>query len=83
MNGMLVTGKGAYATKSIFLPAAGVGGDSSLSSLSSFGYYRSSTPDSGNSYHAWSMFFSSISLIRNYYDRYGGQSVRPVRGFAK
>ena len=83
MNGMLVAGKGAYATKSIFLPAAGVGGDSSLSSLSSFGYYRSSTPDSGNSYHAWSMFFSSISLIRNYYYRYYGQSVRPVRGFAK
>lgn len=81
--GRLVKGRGAFAAKSIFLPAAGYGYDSRLSSLGSFGYYRSSTPDSGYSYRAWSLYFGSGDFfLYNDYRCYG-QSVRPVRGFAK
>ncbi len=85
--GRLVTGKGAYANRSIFLPAAGYGDDSTLGSLGSYGYYWSSTPVSGNSYNAWYLGFHS-SYFGQYSHgsrsrRYGGQSVRPVQGVAK
>ena len=80
--GRLVTGKGAYASKSIFLPAAGYGFDSLLY-LGSYGSYWSSTPYSVNSYYAWDLYFSSSNFDRFIDYRSYGQSVRPVRGFAK
>jgi hypothetical protein len=74
--GRLVTGKGAYADRSIFLPAADCGG------LGSGGYYWSST-HSGGSIEACCLYFNS-GYFRQYSDyRCGGQSVRPVRGFAE
>ena len=80
--GRLVTGKGAYAGRSIFLPAAGSGDDSGLSLPGSTGHYWSSTPSTSND--AWSPFFYSSTFYLDYYGlRYLGQSVRPVRGFAK
>ena len=82
--GRLVKGRGAYSSKSIFLPAAGYGHASSLDDLGSYGYCWSSTPASGSSYDAWSLGFRSGSFRRGSYGyRYVGQSVRPVRGFAK
>ena len=83
VSGRLVTGKGAYADRSIFLPAAGIGYDSRLSSLGSGGYYWSSTPYSDYSNLAWYLFFGSSNFYRDYYGRFRGQSVRPVRGFAE
>jgi len=83
VNGRLVTGKGAYADRSIFLPAAGDGNDSYLGSPGSDGYYWSSTPHSDDSLDAWYRDFYSGSFGRGYYSRYRGRSVRPVRGFAQ
>ncbi|MGN0853732.1 MAG: hypothetical protein ACI4Q3_10215 [Kiritimatiellia bacterium] len=82
--GRLVTGKGAYASESIFLPAAGYGYDSSLYNLGSDGYYWSSAPFSGYSSYAWSLCFNSGDFYRDYdFTRYFGRSVRPLRGFAQ
>ena len=83
VNGRLVTGKGAFSTKSIFLPAAGYGNDSALYSPGSGGLYWSSTPRSENSVFAWYLFFRSDFFSRYYYDRYRGFPVRPLRGFAQ
>ncbi len=81
--GRLVTGKGAFSTKSIFLPAAGYGGGSYLSYPGSLGSYWSSTPRSGSSYYAWYLNFNSDDFYRNDYYRHYGFPVRPLRGFAK
>ena len=82
--GKLVTGTGAYANRSIFLPAAGYGYNSNLYiSSASYGYYWSSTPNLGNSGGAWNLHLSSGNFSRNNSNRYTGQSVRPVRGFAQ
>ncbi len=81
--GRLVTGKGAYANRSIFLPAAGLGLSSSLVCPGSYGDYWSSTPDSDNSYNAWYLGFGSSDFGRYYDNRCNGRSVRPVRGFAE
>ena len=82
--GQLVTGKGAFSTKSIFLPAAGRGYDSNLTNLGSYGGYWSSAPHPDYSYRAWQLRFYSDSFDRaNFADRDTGQSVRPLRGFVK
>ena len=84
VKGRLVTGRGAYASKSIFLPAAGYGYGSGLNDLGSHGYYWSSTPCSDLSNRAWFLHFGSGYFYR--YDnnfRCYGQSVRPLRGFAE
>jgi len=81
--GRLVAGRGAYSSKSIFLPAAGYGYGSSLYDAGSYGNCWSSTPSSDISYGAWSLYFASGYFDRGGYHRYGGQSVRPLRGFAK
>jgi len=83
VSGHLVTGRGAYASKSIFLPAAGGGCDTSLAGNGSFGYYLSSTPDWLPPYYAWCLSFHSSYFHRGTYERYWGQSVRPLRGFSK
>jgi len=81
--GRLVTGKGAYADRSIFLPAAGLGLDSNLYFPGSGGNYWSSTPNSVTFDYAWGLSFNSSNIGRgNSFDRSGGRSVRPVRGFA-
>ena len=84
VSGRLVTGKGAYANRSIFLPAAGYGEESVLRGPGSYGYCWSSTPDSGNPYIAPDLLFGSGEFRRSGIGlRYEGQSVRPVRGFAE
>ena len=81
--GRLVTGKGAYANRSIFLPAAGYGYDLRLGDPGSYGYYWSSTPNSVGSSYAWYLLFVSSGFSRDIFNRYNGRSVRPVRGFAQ
>ena len=83
VSGRLVKGRGTYASKSIFLPAAGYGDASNFRSLGSYGGYWSSTLSSDGSSGAWYLRFFSGDFHRYYYDRYFGQSVRSVRGFAK
>jgi hypothetical protein len=81
--GRLVTGKGAYSDKSIFLPAAGDGYDSCVDDLGSEGGFWSSTPKSGGSSYAWRLDFGSGDFGQDGTYRYSGRSVRPVREFAK
>ena len=78
--GRLVTGRGAYASRSIFLPAAGYGSGSNLCVSGSYGNYWSSMPQSGDSDYAWCLGFNSSSFGGRRYPRCYGQSVRPLRG---
>ena len=83
VKGRLVTGTGAYANRSIFLPATGYGDTTNLYNTASQGYYWSSTPHPGRLSYAWRLHFTSKSFSQQYSNyRYYGQSVRPVRGFA-
>ena len=61
------------------LQAAGNGLDSYLINPGSYGIYWSSTPNSGYSYNAWNLFFSSGYFDGRDSSRYRGQPVRPVR----
>ena len=81
--GRFVTGRGAYADRSIFLPAAGCGFYSFRGDSGSEGGSWSSAPNSGNSNHAWNLGFDSSYFHQYDYLRYNGRSVRPVRGFAE
>ena len=81
VSGRLVTGMGAYANNSIFLPAAGCGDNSALGYPDSIGVYWFSAPRSDSSGSAWCLLFNSGSFARKNNKRYFGQSVRPVRGF--
>ena len=75
VNGYKVTGPSGA---SIFLPAAGYRGGSSLYDAGSDGGYWSSTPYGSNSYDAYYLDFNSSFQGMNSYYRSGGQSVRPV-----
>ena len=80
--GRLVSGKGAYASKSIFLPAAGDARDNydfDLAYPGTRGYYWSSTPYWGHSSYANSFYFYSNGFRQDDYYRYRGMPVRPVR----
>ena len=81
--GRLVTGKGAYSDKSIFLPAVGYGTVSHLDYAGSFGRYWSSSPNSDDSKYAWSLYLDSGDFYQDDVLRYRGRPVRPVREFAK
>ena len=86
VSGYVVSGKGDYASNSIFLPCAGCGGGTSLSLAGSDGLYWSSVPtsDSSGCGYAWFLYFrSSYRYAYYYYYRYLGRSVRPVQGFTK
>ena len=79
VNGMKFTSKkDGYTDKWIFLPAAGERRGTSLSKY--VGWYRSSSLYTGNSFNAWSLVFSWNSSSKNVpnYERFYGQSVRPV-----
>ena len=86
VKGWTVTGRGDYASASIFLPCAGYGDGTSLYSAGSDGYYWSSVPYSDDfSYDVWLLGF----IFSDYHDtysndyRYFGLSVRPVQGFTE
>ncbi len=85
VSGRLVTGKGDYSDRSIFLPAAGFGGDSDIRYADEYGGYWSSEPNSDDLRYGRRLDFGSYSFhfYRNNFERYYGQSVRPVQGFTK
>ena len=83
VNGYVVRGRGAYASNSIFLPAAGYGFGTSLGDAGSGGDYWSSVPGSDGSYAWYLDFDSSGHSTHDYGYRGSGQSVRPVQGLAK
>ena len=88
--GMVVKGKGEYASRSIFLPAAGRGQSSKYYYFAkTYGYYRSSTPTQklnivGNTMYvnnaSAAMYFISGIVCTPAVDasRYDARSVRPV-----
>ena len=78
--GRLIRGKGAYASKSIFLPATGYGFGSTFSQFGLWGFYWVSTLDSNYSGKARHMYFYSGHFGESYEVFYEGLSVRPVRG---
>ena len=85
--GCLVIGKGDYASKSIFLPATGLGSGSNLYYTGSLGYYWSSSPNSDISLdlyelYAYELYFYSSDFYRCSGHRCDGRPVRSVRGFA-
>ncbi len=83
VQGYIVRGKSNYASKSIFLPAAGYGNNASLTKAGSFGRYWSTFPVSGTTGCARGITFSSggHSAGDSNNGRSNGFSVRPVRGF--
>ena len=80
VRGMLATGRGKYAKRSIFLPAVGYVIGSLATGKGYSGYYWSSTPDSDCNQYAWCQTVASGPLRTNYF-RYWGQTVRAVRLF--
>ena len=75
VKGRLVTGPNG---NSIFLPATGYRGDSSLDNAGSGGYYWSSSLDASVPKYTCSVYFLSGGVYRNSGDRCYGRSVRPV-----
>ena len=75
VNGYKVTGPNG---NSIFLPAAGYRGGSSLDRAGSGGYYWSSAPLENDSNGAWTLGFASSEYRMGYSSHDYGQSVRPV-----
>ena len=65
--------------KSIFLPAAGYRGGTSLGNAGSYGGYWSRTLNTYGPYSAYDLHFFSGYVGWRSYDRYRGRSVRPVR----
>ena len=63
---------------SIFLPAAGYRGDSSLGNAGSYGFFWSSSLYTGSPSYAFTLNFNSSDVDWYDYYRYYGLSVRPV-----
>ena len=79
VNGYKVTSKkSGYTSNSIFLPAAGYRGNSSLGNAGSYGNYWSSSLNTDNPDYACGLYFYSGSVYRSSYRRSYGRSVRPV-----
>ena len=76
VNGYKVTSKSNG--NSIFLPAAGSPGNSFLGDAGSYGYYWSSSLDTGTPISAYGLYFGSSYVHRGGYTRSYGFSVRPV-----
>ena len=77
--GYEVKGKDAYASKSIFLPAAGYFYGTSVRLVGSNGDYWSSSLSTGNPAYAYGLYFNSDDVSpAGSNGRYYGQSVRPV-----
>jgi uncharacterized protein (TIGR02145 family) len=80
VNGRLFT---ADNGNSLFLPAAGYRGSSSLYYAGSLGYYWSSSLYTDDPIFAWYFLFTSVGYGVYYNDRNYGHSVRAVRSSAQ
>lgn len=79
VSGETVTSKvPGYIGNQIFLPAAGYRNGTGLRYAGSRGYFWSSSLYTGFSSYAYSVYFTSGNVSRDYYGRYLGHSVRPV-----
>ena len=76
VNGRKFTGKGDYASNSIFLPAAGYRDGGSIVYLGNYGFYWSSTPVGSND--AYQLYFNSGLKSVSYNKRSYGCPVRAV-----
>ena len=76
VNGRMYTGKGDYASNSVFLPASGFFFINLVQDTGSFGYYWSSKP--GDSSRAYQMYFSVTGQDMHDGYREMGNSVRAV-----
>jgi len=82
VKGYIVRGKGDYASKRIFLPAAGFGRETSLTWANTSGRYWSSSPVNTTGTARGITFASGEHTAGNSDNgRSDGFSVRPVRGF--
>ena len=77
VHGYVVTGRGPYASASIFLPAGGYGDGTLLNDDGSNGNYWSSIRGSGSG-NAWYRGFRSSNRFTNSSHRSYGRSIRPV-----
>ena len=80
VNGLLCTGKVAYAANSIFLPAGASCNDGKVltGDWGSYGNYWTSTPVAGNTANARYLHFRSTWHGISPYDRTRGFAIRPV-----
>ena len=84
VKGYIARGRGAYASNSIFLPAAGCGDGTTISlsdSSGEFGDFWSSVPTTSDS--AYLFYYRPTSRRVGYYSRANGRSVRPIIDFIK
>ena len=77
VTGLLCTGKDAYSSNSVFLPAAGYCNDGSVLGQGDFGYYWSSTPPIGGNSAYCLPFYSDYQGVGSG-NRVYGYSVRAV-----
>lgn len=82
VNGYIVSGRGDYASASIFLPAAGYGYGTSIYNAESGGSFWSSCNRPDHEF-AWILDFGPISHVFAEIYRCYGISVRPVQGFSE
>ena len=84
VSGCRVKGRGVYALKSIFLPAAGWGDGAYREFCLLDGAYWLSAPYAGRSNEAFELYFDEYGKfeVRSYF-RAKGMSVRPVRGVSQ
>ena len=80
VSGLLMKGKGEYASRSVFLPASGFGSGASLDEAGGLGRYWSSTAETGMIEGGRNLLFTRYLLTRVSVSRYFGHPVRPVRG---
>lgn len=84
VKGLRIKGKGDYASKSIFLPAAGYGYEYGYGDYGNIGdYWSSSAGDNTSGANMMQLITSSQSYGVGGCDRRFGLSVRAVRTFAK
>ena len=81
VNGVLVKGRGAYASRSVFFPASGYGHEDAYCNANAFGRYWTST--AGGGFGAVQYVFSDGGFSRNENWQNQGASVRPVRDAAE
>ena len=82
VNGYIVSGRGAYSSNSIFLPACGTGDGTILVSAGFEGRYWSSAPSPTYWGYAYVLIFgSSTHRMEDGGPRFYGRSIRPVQGY--